>query len=242
MARTLTTGLATPQAACLPIDIHCHQNAERDHLQILSLDTHQLAAHGQSGDLVSPSVGYFSIGIHPWFIERQNIAEALQTLTTVLSQSNALAIGECGLDKCISTPLAQQVQVFVQQIELAEALDKPLIIHCVRAFNELLQIKKARKTSVPWIIHGFNANPVVAAQLIKKGCYLSFGKALLNERSHAQKALMQTPLERVFLETDAAEDMPIGEVYAAAAKITALPILALQQQIFKNFERVFPHD
>lgn len=239
MTHPITTD---PWATCPPIDIHCHQKAQNDYPHILSLDVHQLTAHDQSDDLALASAVFVSIGVHPWFIERQNITEAMQTLTRMARQARVLAIGECGLDKCIATPLARQIEVFIAQIELAETLGKPLIIHCVKAFNELLHIKKTRKLTLPWIIHGFNAHPAVAAELIKQGCYLSFGKALLNDRSQAREALKQMSLERAFLETDAAENLSIGEIYAAAAKMTGLPIPALQQQIFKNFKRVFPHD
>jgi TatD DNase family protein len=238
---------------CGWIDIHCHRLTDSADCQILSLDTHELAdgddsavvlphpLSGQSSSLALPSNRYFSLGIHPWFIERQDWQSALQILAAVCRKPNMLAVGECGLDKCIATPMNLQIEVFTRQIELAECLGKPLIIHCVKAFNELMQIKKSRKADSVWIVHGFNANPELAAQLIKQGCYLSFGAALLNSRSHAGQALAETPRDHLFLETDTA-DVTISEIYAAAAKMLDLDVAPLRRQILGNFKRVFLND
>jgi Tat protein secretion system quality control protein TatD with DNase activity len=68
------------------------------------------------------------------------------------------------------------------------------------------------------------------------------GKAMLNPQSNAAKTLQIMPLQQLFLETDAAEDILISDIYAAAAKIVGLSIEDLQQQIFHNFKRVFLHD
>lgn len=224
---------------CELIDIHCHRLTKAFDCQILSLDTHQLS---DNVDVALPSECYFSLGIHPWFIERQDWQSALQILVDVGRNPNLLAVGECGLDKCIATPMNLQIEVFIRQIELAERFGKPLIIHCVKAFNELMQLKKSRKAVSAWIVHGFNANPLLAAQLTKHDCYLSFGVALLNSSSHAGRALTETPTDRLFLETDAAKDVSISEIYAAAAKILGLDAATLRQQILSNFKRVFLND
>lgn len=213
------------------IDSHCHRPRNHDDLEITSIDVRDF----RPGDAEH---GFYTLGIHPWFIEGQDTAKAMEMLSAAGHDPNLLAIGECGLDKCIATPLELQIEVLIRQIELAERIGKPLIIHCVRAFNELLQIKKARKIQSNWIIHGFNANPKLAAQLIKHGCYLSFGSALLNPRSHAGNALALTPVDRLFLETDTS-DLTIGEIYATAAKMLGIGEVTLRRQILNNFKRVF---
>jgi len=237
------------------IDIHCHQVKTADYWQILNIDTHQLiknaerkANHSSALDKQSlepilainlPSDVYFSLGIHPWFIENQDIQVAIETLKAYGNHPKLLAIGECGLDKTIRTDLSLQTHVFKRQIELSERLHKPLIIHCVRAFNELIQIRKSINTTIPWIVHGFNNKPELARQLFKNDCYLSLGKALLNQQSNAANVLAIMPLERLFLETDDANDISISTIYSAAAKITGLTTDALRQQIFSNYKRVF---
>ena len=235
------------------IDIHCHKLEATDDLQVVSLDAHQLTSPRTSISAPERALvtscptgqtdqAYFSLGIHPWFIENQDIQAAFKTLNNYRNNPRLLAIGECGLDKCIDTPMTVQREVFDYQIELAEQWEKPLIIHCVRAFNELIQIKKLKKPALPWIIHGFNHPPQLAKQLLQHNCYLSFGKALLFTESKAAEALKLTPPDRFFLETDDATDVPISAIYSAAAKITGLTIDDLSQQIFSNFKRAFFHD
>lgn len=222
-----------------PIDIHCHRFSGTGHLQILSLDTHEL--NDGVADL-QPANRYFSAGLHPWFVEMQDIDSALAKLTSLRDHPRLLAIGECGLDKTVETELPRQMALFERHIALAERWQKPLIIHCVRAFNELLQSKKQNRPAQPWIIHGFNNNPALAEQLLRHGCYLSLGKALLQNKSNAVRTLADMPLDRLFLETDAAVDISIGAIYSAAAKITGWTLASLRQQIFSNFNRVFFHD
>ena len=215
------------------IDIHRHQPSGTDALEIISIDTADFASQILRHN-------YYSLGLHPWFIAGQ--VDWFNKMTSALADPKLLAIGECGLDKIIAIDLPTQIEIFSRQIEFSEQTGKPLIIHCVKAFNELIQLKKTRKSASSWIIHGFNHKPAVAKQLLKHGCYLSFGKALLKPASNAEAALAQTPIERIFLETDAAADIPISAIYAAAAKILGLDSMTLQQQIQKNFQRVFIHD
>jgi Tat protein secretion system quality control protein TatD with DNase activity len=89
-----------------------------------------------------------------------------------------VAIGECGLDRNIDLPLDIQTSIFKRHIELAETLQKPLVIHCVRAFSELIALKKNTKSTVPWIIHGFHKKEEVFQQLLKHDFYFSFGAAM----------------------------------------------------------------
>lgn len=234
------------------IDIHCHKVTSAGDFQILSLDTYELACHDddrplsqivtQNSNLLAVSNTYFSLGIHPWHIDTQDIDTAMQTLETCRHHPKLLAIGECGLDKCIATPLSRQAKIFECQVELAEHWRKPLVIHCVRAYNELMQIKKTANTTLPWIIHGFNGSPELAEQLLEQEYYLSLGKALLSPKSKASLLLRTMPLDRLFLETDAAIDVPIGAIYTAAAKIRGSTVADLRQKIFDNFKRVFSDD
>lgn len=235
------------------VDIHCHQYRPVGYIQILSRDileclknannillkSQTINAQNQT-DLL-PAACYFSLGIHPWFIEQQNIDTAFQVLESFQYHPQLLAIGECGLDRCIDTALDRQIDIFSRQIAWAERINKPLIVHCVRAFAELLQLKKKFAPNQAWIIHGFGGKPALANQLVKHGCYLSFGKAILKANHPANLALQATPIGRLFLETDAA-DISIDTIYVAAAKMRGIDIASLRQQILDNFNRVFLHD
>ncbi len=170
--------------------MHCHSRTAKDALEVVSFDTSEFPPPAGQG--------FYTLGIHPWFIGRQETETALQKLLAAAEDPNLLAIGECGLDRAINTPFSSQVTVFGSQIKLAERIGKPLIIHCVRAFNELSALKKAAKPKQPWIIHGFTGKPLPARQLLKQGLYFSFGKALLQENSNACQVLAETPFQRFF--------------------------------------------
>lgn len=219
----------------MEIDIHCHQRSSDNGMKLLCLGTIQQA-------LADTSLKHFSVGIHPWQLDDLNLSQALQALEQACVHPGLLALGECGLDNTLTTPSAIQLEAFSAQIALAERYRKPLIIHCVRAYHVLLSVKKRLAAQQIWIVHGFNGHPVIAEQLLQHGCYLSFGHALLQHKSKARTSLLQTPLERLFLETDVRIDVPIGEIYAAAAKILDLELPLLQRHIVANFHRVFEHD
>jgi TatD DNase family protein len=223
------------------IDIHSHDGCPSAECRILSLDISEIGNDLAMHSGKTSENHYLSIGIHPWFIERQQVEKSLQALQTLGINPAVIAIGECGLDRCIDTTLATQIEVFSRQIELSERIKKPLIIHCVRAFSELLAARKVFHATQPWIIHGFTGKPALAQQLIKHGCYLSFGKALLNSNHRVDRSLQTVPLDHLFLETDAA-NVSIDAIYAAAAKMRGLDTATLRQHIMSNFKRVFLND
>ena len=86
----------------------------------------------------------------------------------------SIAIGEAGFDKLRGPSPELQRKVFEEQVAISEELKKPVVIHCVRAWDELLAVHKKLKPKMPWLIHGFRGNTELAAQLLSKGMYLSF--------------------------------------------------------------------
>ena len=183
------------------------------------------------------AIPFYSIGIHPWFIVEERLQADLEIIERQLQESNCLAVGECGLDKRIAISLELQQSVFEKQLLLAEKYQKPVVIHCVAAFQEVIAIKKKLNISVPMLIHGFSKNAQVAKQLLDNGFYISFGKYLL--RNPELKTVFESiPNDRFFLETDTEEE-GIQEVYALAAKYKGISIEELQEQINKNFNTVF---
>ncbi|HKC69537.1 MAG TPA: TatD family hydrolase [Bacteroidia bacterium] len=182
-----------------------------------------------------PAAGFFSVGIHPWYINEAT-ENRFNELTEISRRPNVLAIGECGLDKVCNTNFTLQQQYFIKQIQLANTLRKPVIIHCVRAYNETIQLLQQQKVQVPAIFHGFNKNNTLAKQLINKGYYLSFGKHLLT--TTVAETFKTIPLEKIFLETDDSE-MRIEDIYQAAANIKNVSITDLKKQLIKNVLHVF---
>jgi TatD DNase family protein len=182
-------------------------------------------------------IPFYSVGIHPWYIVESRIDADLKIIEEKLQTKNCLAIGECGLDKRIEIPLEQQISVFEKQLALAEKYKKPVVIHCVAAFQEVISIKKKMKISVPMIMHGFSKNSQIADQLIKTGFYISFGKYLLRN-PELKTVFQQIPNDRFFLETDTIEEN-IKQVYDLAAEYKSITIKELQDIISSNFKSVF---
>lgn len=179
----------------------------------------------------------YSIGIHPWFIDENRLSTDLQIIEEKLKLSECLALGECGLDKRIEVPMQLQIEVFEKQIALAEKYQKPLVLHLVAAFDELIEIKKRLNISVPIIIHGFSKSEQLAKQLINNGFYLSFGKYLLRN-SEMETVFKSIPNDKFFLETDTIEET-LEEVYQKAALCKNISVEELLSKILNNWKTVF---
>ncbi len=208
------------------LNIHSHHQQRGQQLVISSIHSY----------FEKIATDYFhSVGLHPWYINEQWKNE-FEKLKAIATQKNIAAIGECGLDKICPTDFALQQTVFTAQIQLANKINKPLIIHCVKAFDEVLHLLQQQQNIVPVIFHGFNKSAALAQQLIHKGSYLSFGKALQQPRMQAVLKLL--PVNKIFLETDDAA-VPIEEIYHLAAQTLQIDINALSLQLQKNANAVF---
>ena len=212
------------------IDIHTHRKQEVDFIQIINLDLEQPC----------PVQGYYSYGIHPWALDNADfqLEEAFSLLKERLQSPNVLALGEAGLDKMHKDSYEQQIAVFERQIDLSEALQKPMILHDVKSHNEILALRKKHMAKQPWILHGFNGTEQDIRQLTRQGLYLSVGESLLHSERKITKSLKSIPLELLFLETDMAE-ISVEKIYEAAAKILDIDVAVLQRQLFANFARLF---
>lgn len=182
-----------------------------------------------------PAAGIYSAGLHPWHLHANTLTDELQQLDTALQQPNVLLLGECGLDKLCETSYELQQHCFQQQVLLANQHNKPLILHCVKAFDDVLRILKETKVTVPVIFHGYHKSVQLARQLTNAGYHLSFGKHLLQPAT--AEVFKTIPLNHVFLETDAAA-VTIGELYSSAATIKNITVTQLQQQITANINGI----
>jgi TatD DNase family protein len=213
-------------------------------MEYFNFHTHQFTNQSNIVELVNQypkdfdaAISFYSIGIHPWYIDENRIDEDLRIIEEKLQTPNCLAIGECGLDKRIEVPFDLQISVFEKQLELAEKFKKPVVIHCVAAFQEVMAIKKKMKIEVPMIIHGFSKNNQLAEQLIAAGFYLSFGKYLL-KNPDLKTVFQNIPNDRFFLETDTMEES-IQQVYELASEYKGLKLKELQELILSNYRRLF---
>lgn len=213
-------------------------------MKLFNLHTHKFTNNSQIVELVNQypwdfkeNIPTYSIGIHPWYINENRVEADLNVIAQKLQLNNCLALGECGLDNRIEIPLTLQIQVFEKQIALAQKYNKPLILHLVAAFNELIEIKNRLKITVPIIIHGFSKNIQVAKQLIDNGFYLSFGKYLI-QNPEMEKVFKSIPNDKFFLETDTITET-LEEVYAIAANYKNITNNELIEIINSNFSTVF---
>jgi len=177
---------------------------------------------------------FFSVGFHPWdaMLVKPNWLEEMKELVV---HPNCLAIGECGLDKLQGPDLPLQKTIFRLQLELALEYRKPVIIHCVKAFDELMEVCKPFAEKVPLIVHGFHKSSQLARQLIAKSFFLSLNPVFFNREEFDFTALLTN---RLFLETDMSEELSIKEVYAAAAQRFNLSVDELKERINLNFENL----
>lgn len=213
-------------------------------MEFINLHTHSFSNKTSVLEVVNQypwefneAIPQYSIGIHPWYIDEKRLETDMKCIEEKLQLNACLALGECGLDKRIEIPLETQITVFKQQIALVKQTNKPIILHCVAAYQELIEIKKEMNIQNPMIIHGFSKNEQVAQSLLDNGFYLSFGKYLLRNPELAV-VFKNVPNDRFFLETDTIEET-IEAVYTRAAAIKNIEINQLKQIVKSNFDFVF---
>ena len=182
----------------------------------------------------APQAGcLYSVGLHPWTLTADGPGpDEWARLAEAVRLPQVLAVGEAGLDKLAEAPLEVQEAVLARQARLAEETGKPLVIHLVRAADELLRLRKRLRPRMPWVIHGFRGKEQLAAEWVRHGLYLSFGAQFRAE------ALRAVPLDRLFLETDESL-LPVAQVYARAAQARGMTADELAAAVRANVRAVF---
>lgn len=154
-----------------------------------------------------------SFGLHPWFAHDRS-PDWLSKLTALLEEFPHAGIGECGLDRWMRDPdPADQKEVFVAQLELATRLDRPLSIHCLKAWGALLEILKAHpRPNRGFLLHSYGGSAELVGPLSQLGAYFSFSGYFLDPRKEATRAAFRlVPPGRLLLESDAPDMLPPEE-------------------------------
>jgi TatD DNase family protein len=214
------------------VDCHSHHlNAESDTIQVLNV-----MGDDERAKVASDYAGSLSFGYHPWFIgDVPDWKKMRDRLGAAAAMGNVVAIGECGLDK-LRGPLWQwQEQAFRLHVDVSERFHKPLIIHCVKAFNEMVTLRKELSPSQPWILHGFTGNQQMVAQAFGAGFCFSLDLRHLEAFCRLVPAI---PLDRLFFETDDTRGS-VRDVYLAAAELLGIDVDELKQIVWKNYCNVF---
>ena len=276
----MTTKDTSPDSNRLPwIDTHCHFDFDAFHSnrsdiwkKCLQEGCHALIIPGIHPDQWLSSLTlkqslkglHTCAGLHPWWIEKHLLLKDTHTiennkherfhstLEDFCSQHSPLAIGECGLDKRISCPLDIQIQVLCTHIDIAIKMNKPIILHCIKAHNEMLGIL-ARYPKLYGVIHGYSGSYEQAKQYWNKNIRIGIGGVISYPRARkTQQAIKSLPLEALLLETDA-PDMPlyqqtalhnsplnIPHILTLLSKLKNLPRDSVSQQLVKNTFQTFP--
>lgn len=198
---------------------------------ILDIHTHHSAPQPQA--IINKRIGVddldllpyqlYSAGVHPWDVNSTNPS------LDILSLPNIVAIGECGIDLTANNaPLFIQLQILKKQIEISEKLRKPMIIHAVKSTDIMCGLRRDIKPTMPWCIHGFRGKPQAAMQLVKAGCYISFGEKFNSE------TLLAVPEDRILAETDESP-LNIQEIIQLLSKVKGIDLTSLIKENSKKF-------
>ena len=214
------------------IDIHTHGTESIP--GVFSVES--LLAHENKKPFDVPGVAY-TAGIHPWYLTEANQEQMLEYIRSLSGDSQLIAIGEAGFDKLRGPSFSLQGTVFEEQVKISEGIKKPVVIHCVRAWDELLASHKKLKPEQPWLIHGFRGKKELANQLLHRGMYLSFWFEFIL-RPESAELLRHLPKDRIFLETDGA-GVSIKVIYKKVAADLDVSEDELKATIFSNFGKLF---
>ncbi|MBQ2394749.1 MAG: TatD family hydrolase [Alistipes sp.] len=181
--------------------------------------------HHPTDEAITPTAA----GIHPWDAALHEVSEVESEIAA------AEVVGEIGLDILCDVEFERQLSVFREQLSLAERYDKPVILHCVRAFEPMMKVLAGYRLRAV-IFHGFIGSPEQAKRAIERGYFLSFGERTFRSAKTIE-ALRQTPINQIFIETDD-NYTPIAEIYEKVANLRGITVEQLTTVTKGNLERI----
>jgi TatD DNase family protein len=200
-----------------------------------------------------------SLGLHPWQVSDRS-SHWLSALESRLVRNPGAAIGEIGLDRWITDPdVDAQVECFTAQLDLADRLDRPVTIHCLKAWGLLEETLRSRpRLPRGFLLHSYSGSRQMIPRWVELGAYFSISPYFAHERKADQRARFRDiPLDRILIETDApdmrppteANDHPLhgpdGEPINHPANLAVSLHLAeatcgvTRDQLSRNFEALF---
>lgn len=159
-----------------------------------------------------PELIFPAFGIHPW--QAHTATQGWQQrLATLLEKYPRSSIGECGIDHWIENPpSAVQRPIFTTQLRIARELERPITIHCLKAWGALFECFDESPPPPRFLMHSFGGSLEVARRLIPQGAYFSFSGYFLHPRKSAVvEVFKKLPRDRILLETDAPDMLPPAE-------------------------------
>ncbi|MHB8073434.1 TatD family hydrolase [Desulfosporosinus fructosivorans] len=195
---------------------------------------------------------YAAIGIHPHNAEGAT-DETWAKLLLLAKQPKVLAWGEIGLDYYRDlSPRSIQKEVFIQQIELANDVGLPIVIHNRDAHQDVLEIVKAHRPKFGGVFHCYSGSWEMAKVLLSLGFYLSFaGPVTYKNARHTVEVAIHAPMDRILVETDSPYLTPeprrgkrneptyVREIVKKLAEIKNLSFEDVASQTMRNAETIF---
>ena len=181
---------------------------------------------------------FVSVGLHPWEImSKEENNASLVMMEDALEFDHVIFVGECGLDKRTDKNFEEQMRVFEAQAFMAEEYKKPLIIHCVKAYNEVVRLHRKIHPEMPWIFHAYSGSSQMTKQLAEENFSFSFGKILCKENAKVIDSFRLLPVDKIYFETDEGEK-GIREIYEKGAYLRDIPLEQLKRKVWENFNRI----
>ncbi|MGC8812363.1 MAG: TatD family hydrolase [Candidatus Aenigmatarchaeota archaeon] len=236
------------------IDVHCHlesKDYDKDREEIIEKCKKELkaiitcCAHPKDFDLtlnlVEKHKGFVfaTIGIHPEYVKEISKEEKESFLEKIKSNKDkVVGIGETGLDFFWIKEKEwqeRQKELFIELINFAKELNKPLIIHARNAYDEAVKILE-QEDAKEVLMHMFGANYLVK-RIIENNWYVSMNTIVLKSKKH-KKVIRDTPLERILLETDSPW-LGFGKRNdPLSVKIVAEKIAEIKEVSFEEVDRI----
>jgi TatD DNase family protein len=150
-----------------------------------------------------------ALGLHPWRSKSRSPAWE-ETLREMLEKHPLASIGECGLDLWIKdADLADQRTVLRVHLALSREFEKPLTLHCLRAWQPLWDCLKQAPALPPFLLHSYGGPAAMIPSWVKRGAYFSLSGYFLQPRKRtALQTFATIPLDRILLESDAPDMAP----------------------------------
>lgn len=195
---------------------------------------------------------YAAVGIHPHEVKGID-SGTYDALRLLARRDKVVAIGEIGLDFFYDhSPREVQIRRFAEQLDLAEELDMPVIIHDREAHSETLRILRPRKGRLRGVLHCFSGDQAMARECLDMGFHLSVaGPVTYPKAERLREVAREMPLERLLIETDAPYLAPqphrgkrnepayVVETAGCLAEIRGLPVGELERLTAANARRLF---
>lgn len=212
------------------IDFHTHNSSPHSHVFVVDPREQTIPDN------------FFILGAHPWYLNELDLAEVKSLISKQFKNPHFFGMGEIGIDLSKEIDPAVQKKIMLDFIDYAISLNiKNIIIHCVRAYSEMIAIIKTyKKHKLNFIFHDYNASPEITENLAELGCFFSIGAKLLGPKNKIYKSVSLIPVNKLFFETDDQSKITIEQIYHEASEKLEISLADLQNQIANNFQKIKP--